>query len=246
MSLYFKYFRKILSQSFSFFCANSFWLAALSLIIVGPVFVIDFFFWGNDILIQSLIDSLTVKGLIALGYFINVVLFIVLIFFYTAFITFIDNAAYGVKKADIFFAVKFAYGKLWRVLITVLQYLFKVALWSLLLIIPGIYKAVVLSFAPIISIVDDRNDIFQVSEGMVKPKFWLYIRMILSLLAVTIAVTFPGIMLVDTFNVFAIERFFPTAAIVINYLLYLAVFWVLMFMLNFFYFLYKNWDGREK
>ena len=190
--------RELLRSSFSFYAVHGFSLLKILIVFLIPIFFINESFWENRPLIDRLVDQFSVRGFHVIDDTINVILIL------WAFLYFIAQIQ-CILKIDVkeTIGAVSAYKKAFSIFGSYLKvkifYVVKTALWSLLLIIPGIIFGVLYSFHSMAFLIDGKNgnEALQFSKQIIKPNVLVYLGYMMVLVMTMYAFSMPVLLILE-------------------------------------------------
>jgi len=238
-------FRRAMAMANGLFFGH--WLAFFKVFAVFyvPVLMIYYLFWDNSKLIDRIIDRYSLRTFHMIDDASYVVLLILFIMFLLAVILRIISADRGQKES-----VRSVYGKAGKMLKSYawikMICAFKVLGWTLLLILPGLYYAVLYSFAGMALLVDGKKgkEALELSRKMVKPNLKIYLVGSLNMLVLLLAVCIVYKFFFDRLAIFFLMNDINIMVDVIDNLSVIFVFLAGVYFLVFHYCMYKELKVR--
>jgi len=236
-----KYFKKLLSKTFSLYCECGFPFMMIALIFLIPYLMLENFFWENSNFIYHLMFNYS-KGFFQC---VNVILYIFVISFFLLYlIAIIKSIQYADKGREF---------KIWQAyyqglfifkdyLIVKSLNIIKVIAWFALFIIPGLVFAVLYSFSGYAFLIDGKkgNEALVFSKKIIKPHVVEFLDYVLFILAVLFAACYP---LISIFDVCAFMFYRKGNSFLVE--IFLSLQWIVLiaglnFLFVFLYYLYQE------
>jgi len=149
-------FKKSFKNAIGLFIKNGFCFLKLFITFSIPLVILYIYFWDNQELIQKIIDHLTFSGFILIDNVINFAVLVYFLFYLVVVVISIHAVAQG-RHSGVIESTRKALGTFDSYLWVKILSLFKILLWSLLFIIPGVIVGVSHNFSGMAVLIDGKR-----------------------------------------------------------------------------------------
>lgn len=233
----------LLYKTLSLFQNNIFQYFILTMLFFIPFTACEYIFFNNT----KLKTYITSAGSVELYNLICVLLGILgaaLFLAYTLSIVGLTDSIYYSKKETVFEVFANAVKKLPKFVLLKVIYVAKIIPWLLLLVLPGIYKFVLYSFAGLIYLVEEKdiNESYNQSIRMVRPHWFKHTVNIVFIAVVYAALSSSVFNLLDVFILMLKDAKLARLSIALDILEAQLLFLIGIIPLVFYYIYYKKFD----
>jgi len=231
----------VLSKTYTLFCKYWFCFVKVAAVFLIPLLILNEYFWGNQILIDGIIDKFSLVAFVVIDDIINFIIFLFLLLYLAALTKAIHTADVGEKPGAVSSyrqALNIFGPYLWVKTLS----LFKVLCWTLLFIVPGIVAGIFYSFSGMALVVGGKRgkEALTFSWDITRPNIKKYLLHVLSMSAFLLVACTAIILYFDSVLVFLELRGQFFWADVVDYFEIGFVVMSGIFGLVFFYYLYRE------